>query len=64
VRWRLVHAACDNDRSANDFRIEAQRMRTLEQLVYRTLAIAERSWFVHTDWRRLVRRLLKSRGKL
>jgi hypothetical protein len=61
VRWRLVHTGCDTACGTNDFVVPCERMRTLEQLVVRTVALAERPWFVHADWRQLVKVILKHR---
>ncbi|WP_108920073.1 hypothetical protein [Mycobacterium montefiorense] len=59
VCWRVLHNSCDTEATEWDFRISVDTMKTPTQLLYRTLAIAERPWFNDTDWRRLVRRLLK-----
>lgn len=64
VRWRLVHAACDREATSLDFRLPAERMKTLESLVYRTVSLAERPWFPNSDWRRLVRRVLKQQSSV
>jgi hypothetical protein len=63
VRWHLLHAGCDTHPDAHYFyRLPAERIRSERQLLVQTIALAPKQWFPHSDWRRLVKRILKANG--
>lgn len=58
ARWHVLHRICDpQPESWDDYWIAVERAQTVEQLLSWTIHLAEKSWYSHTNWDDLIRKV-------
>lgn len=63
VKWRVVHSACDTQRSDDDFRISATHLSTDRRLMREWERIGAKHWAHATDWPALLRHMFMATAR-